>query len=192
LCETGATFAAPIGLNKILSYLEDPGSSLIRPWVWIVWIGAGPLVGVMFAEWYTFFTSGMLVRAQAIVTQLVFVHALRIRLKSADKQQGGTKSSATPESVPSDAAARQDVQGTIAAGSSSPSERSASPAPSTSAVTPSDLDSSSGSKSKKEGSEDEKQSSKQIIGKINNLVTSDMNAINQAKDFPYLSKCSHR
>jgi hypothetical protein len=191
LSETGTMFVAPVGLNRILSYLENPDSSLIRPWVWIIWLGTGPLVGVMFAEWYAFVTSRMLVRAQAIVTQLVFVHALRIRLNSADKQKGDAKDSAIPESVPSDAAADQDTQSTIAAESSS-SERSASPAPSTSTITPSDADSSNGSQAKEEGSKDEKQNSKQIIGKINNLVTSDMDAMNQAKDFPYLSECYHR
>jgi hypothetical protein len=191
LSETGTTFVAPVGLNRILSYLENPDSSLIRPWVWIIWLGAGPQVGVMFSEWYTFFTSRMLVRAEAIVTQLVFVHALRIRLNSADKQKSNANYSATPDSVPSDAATDRDTESTTAAESSS-SERSASPAPSTSTVTPSDAGSSKGSQAKEEGSQDEKQNSTQIVGKINNLVTSDMDAINQAKDFPYLSECYHR
>lgn len=38
-------FASPLGVNRLLNYLETKGEgAVVRPWVWILWIGLGPYV----------------------------------------------------------------------------------------------------------------------------------------------------
>jgi hypothetical protein len=37
-------FASVLGVNRLLTYLETKGEgAIIKPWVWILWIGLGPL-----------------------------------------------------------------------------------------------------------------------------------------------------
>ncbi|EMD41558.1 hypothetical protein CERSUDRAFT_128415 [Gelatoporia subvermispora B] len=74
------TFASPIGLFKLLQYLESNGiGSTVRPWVWISLLFFGPVLGSLAIQWYIFTSTRMTVRTEAIITQLVFTHALRIR-----------------------------------------------------------------------------------------------------------------
>ena len=42
----------------------------------------GPVMGSVVMQWYIFLTTGTLVRAEGIITELVFEHALRIRMKA--------------------------------------------------------------------------------------------------------------
>ncbi|EIN07961.1 P-loop containing nucleoside triphosphate hydrolase protein [Punctularia strigosozonata HHB-11173 SS5] len=204
LLEAGSTFFVPIGINQILKHLEDPTASRVRPWVWVIWMGATPMVWVMLAEWYVFVSTKMTVRAEAIVTQLVFVHALRIRLKGeedAEKKEGdgakdkgkGKDAAAAPASAEASTSGGEsatetetetgtETESTTVA--ESDTERSPSPTASTATATPSEADL---SKDKKDGAKsDEKKSAKQIVGKINNLVTSDLSSLSQARDWPYL------
>ncbi|KAK0464667.1 P-loop containing nucleoside triphosphate hydrolase protein [Desarmillaria tabescens] len=71
--KTLLTFVAPIGINRLLHYLETGGDgAVIRPWVWISWLFMGPFLRSLMMECF-FFSVG-------ILTQLIFKHALRIRL----------------------------------------------------------------------------------------------------------------
>ncbi|KAE9395907.1 P-loop containing nucleoside triphosphate hydrolase protein [Gymnopus androsaceus JB14] len=100
-----ANFAAPIGLNRLLRYLEPGGQdAVVRPWVWILWLFIGPVGGTIAIQWYIFVATRTLARTQAIVTQLVFEHSLRIRVKAeaADSSESSTFSSSetlTPDSA---------------------------------------------------------------------------------------------
>lgn len=50
-----ANFAAPIGLNRLLRYLEPGGKdAVVRPWVWILWLFIGPVGGTIAIQWYIF------------------------------------------------------------------------------------------------------------------------------------------
>lgn len=69
----------------MLKYLEDPFQpGYFRPWVWILWLFLGPITGAIAMQWYVFTTTGMVVRIEAMVTQLLFEHSLRIRMASED------------------------------------------------------------------------------------------------------------
>lgn len=47
--------AVPIGLNRLLAYLETGGEgAVVKPWVWILWLGLGPISKTVFWELYLF------------------------------------------------------------------------------------------------------------------------------------------
>ncbi|EIN07964.1 P-loop containing nucleoside triphosphate hydrolase protein [Punctularia strigosozonata HHB-11173 SS5] len=218
LLESGASFLAPIGINQILSYMEGSSTNGIRPWVWVVWIGLGPVVNSLLSEWYLHHATKILTRAEALMTQLIFRHSLRIRLKSQDddkkddkkadskkddKNDSAEPAAHSPEASSSSTAVEDDTSSETAAGSSASSvassDRSPSPTASSETAAASDTEESTTSKDKKDGKgkkdktsekkakeEEEKKSTKQMIGKINNLVTSDVNALGRARDFPYI------
>ncbi|KAJ7904073.1 hypothetical protein B0H13DRAFT_2663493 [Mycena leptocephala] len=92
-------FASPISINRVLSYLEKgPGDSAIRPLVWILWLMFGPLTGTASVQAYyrllcvfhlstsieakiIVFQMRILVQVEGLLTELIFEHALRVRVK---------------------------------------------------------------------------------------------------------------
>jgi hypothetical protein len=71
----------------------------VQPWVWVAMLFFSPVIGSLAWQWHlytsvrVFFSfakglsywcvkTGCLVRAQAMMTQLIFEHALRIRMKT--------------------------------------------------------------------------------------------------------------
>ncbi|KAF9024857.1 P-loop containing nucleoside triphosphate hydrolase protein [Hymenopellis radicata] len=90
-----ANFAAPVGINRLLRYIETEGEGAVyRPWVWIVWLVAGPLIADVSHGWFLFIATRIGVRQESIITQLVFEHALRMRVKAEvhnppDKKKAG-------------------------------------------------------------------------------------------------------
>ncbi|CAG8751921.1 15164_t:CDS:2, partial [Acaulospora colombiana] len=112
-------FAGPLGINRLLTYIETGGKdAVVRPWVWISWLLIGPLVGSTAMQWYIFINTRTLVRIECIITQLVFEHSLRIRMKeevpTAEKPSEGTTAVPTPESASQEATSseRQDSEAT--------------------------------------------------------------------------------
>ncbi|KAH9939288.1 P-loop containing nucleoside triphosphate hydrolase protein [Epithele typhae] len=90
----GSRFVSPIGIYKLLEYVETKGEgATIRPWVWVAWLFVGPMVGTLALQFYMFSATRLLAQSQAILTQLIFNHALRIRVKS-DAPQAGSSSAA--------------------------------------------------------------------------------------------------
>ncbi|KAJ7045853.1 hypothetical protein C8F04DRAFT_1066426 [Mycena alexandri] len=78
-----AGFLSPIGLNRLLDHLENPSKeSLMRPWFWILLLLLGPMIKSIASQWYIFISTRMMAHNVAIITQLVFEHGLRIRVKS--------------------------------------------------------------------------------------------------------------
>ncbi|KAJ7747233.1 hypothetical protein B0H16DRAFT_1692432 [Mycena metata] len=78
-----AAFLSPIGLNRLLDHLENPSEeSLMKPWFWIFFLLLGPTIESITMQWYIFISTRMGVHNNAVITQLVFEHGLRIRVKS--------------------------------------------------------------------------------------------------------------
>ncbi|KAJ7049448.1 hypothetical protein C8F01DRAFT_1352344 [Mycena amicta] len=74
---------APVAINRVLDYLESPGAErLMKPWFWILMLVVGPLLYSLSFQWNIFIANHVLAQTTSIVTQLVFEHALRIRVKA--------------------------------------------------------------------------------------------------------------
>lgn len=47
--------AGPIGTNRLLAYLENGSeNAFVKPWVWILWLGLGPIVDALCFQFYVF------------------------------------------------------------------------------------------------------------------------------------------
>ncbi|KZT65009.1 P-loop containing nucleoside triphosphate hydrolase protein, partial [Daedalea quercina L-15889] len=164
----------PLGIKNLLGYLETDGEgAVVRPWVWISWLFIGPMIGSVALQWYIFTTTRMLVRTTGIITQLVFAHALRIRLKAEvpDTPASSTVTTAvgTPDNASEDETARAS---TISSSTKGKGKSKVS---------------SEGGESRKEGtknSEDAKGAN--LVGKINNLVTTDLDNLINGRDFLFI------
>ncbi|KII86412.1 hypothetical protein PLICRDRAFT_144122 [Plicaturopsis crispa FD-325 SS-3] len=125
--------ASPVAINRLLDYMEhgDVGV-VVRPWVWISWLFLGPLIRSLTMQGYFYLSGALLVRIEAILTQLVFEHSLRIRMVADAPPSASQNPSTSQASVkkPTEASARN------------------------------------------------------IVGKISNLVSSDLGNINAGREFP--------
>jgi len=170
LCLIGLNFSAlvsPIAVNRILAYLESPNSNIfVRPWFWVFALFTSPIVGSLFHQWYVFVARRTLMRVQAILTELIFEHSLRIRLKA----EASGESSST-ETSSSTAGTVVDISSpTLAEGS--------------------DGDSSDVTKGKAKAEPPKKVTQPQqpkmkenLVGKINTIITVDVDRITAARDF---------
>lgn len=80
----------------LLRYLETDGEGMsIRPWVWISLLFLLPMADSVVVGSYFWRTTRILVRTEGIITQFVFEHALRIRVK--DDTPSTTEDGATPK-----------------------------------------------------------------------------------------------
>ncbi|KAH9967588.1 hypothetical protein BC827DRAFT_1264378 [Russula dissimulans] len=179
-----STLLAPIGMNQLLRYLETHGEgAVVRPWVWIVYLFLGPAIGTICFQWYIFISTATLMRFTAIGTQLVFEHGLRVRVKVETSSSTRTTPTLTPEahseattpdnvSIVSDITlgsfgSRSGEGGSLTTSSCiKGKQKEASPASPTS-----DLD-----------NEDPGRSST-LVGKMNNLVSTDLDNIIEGWDF---------
>ncbi|VDB85429.1 unnamed protein product [Peniophora sp. CBMAI 1063] len=77
------TLFAPLGINRLLAYLESGGEgATVRPWVWCLLMFLGPTLSAVAQQYCTFITTATIVRVEGILTQLIFEHALRLRVKT--------------------------------------------------------------------------------------------------------------
>ncbi|KAF5392518.1 hypothetical protein D9757_002192 [Collybiopsis confluens] len=80
LLNTAAEFASPVGINRLLNYIETGGrNALVKPWFWILCLFLGPTVQSLTKESYEFVANRTQVQAEALLTELLFEHSLRIR-----------------------------------------------------------------------------------------------------------------
>jgi ABC-type multidrug transport system fused ATPase/permease subunit len=186
-------FAGPLGINRLLTYIETGGKdAVVKPWVWISWLLIGPLVGSTAMQWYIFINTRTLVRIECIITQLVFEHSLRIRMKeevpTSEKPSDGTTAVPTPESTTHEPSANghQDSEVTHVEGNGQSTSQSTiskskgkdqarkdtSRAPS---VAPSTAT------SEKKGEKQEN-----LVGKINNFISTDLGNITEARDLLFM------
>jgi hypothetical protein len=178
LCVIGINFSSivsPIAVNRILSYLESPNSNIfVRPWFWVFTLFINPIVGSIFAEWYVFVARRTLSRVQAILTELIFEHGLRIRLKA----------EASGESSPSPVA-----ESSSSTSSTVVDHRSPNPS-STTLAEGGDRESYDVTKGKAKAQPTKKEIPPQqpkkrsnLVGKINTIVTMDVDRITNGRDF---------
>ncbi|KAJ7700789.1 P-loop containing nucleoside triphosphate hydrolase protein [Mycena rosella] len=81
--QVAASFSSPIAINRLLNDLETKASDAdARPWLWIVLLFVGPTVGSVATQWGRFISNRVNVQAEAILTELIFEHALRVRVKA--------------------------------------------------------------------------------------------------------------
>ncbi|KDR83115.1 hypothetical protein GALMADRAFT_238938 [Galerina marginata CBS 339.88] len=192
-----SSFAAPIGINNTLSYLETKGSgSPIKPWVWISLMFIGPLAQSIFDHWNLYVQTKIRVRLAALVTQLVFEHSLRIRLKAE------TEATETVDSHPTSTPAGSDDGQTSTADGTSISEREhisrddneseftqGSTVVAASREASSSQDTVKGATKVKSKPAQTPSTTKKsgdaenLIGRINNLVTSDLENLAEGCDF---------
>ncbi|KAH9166017.1 hypothetical protein EDB89DRAFT_2076263 [Lactarius sanguifluus] len=178
-----STLMAPFGMNQLLRYLETRGEgAVVRPWVWVACIFLGPVLGTIAFQWYNFIATGTLVRVTAIVTQLVFEHALRIRVKAETSPSPEATPIATPE-VGSEAMTPDGgsvVEINIVseeAGGSGEEIRSEQSTIAASSVKGEQKEEAPGSDS------DEAGGPSNLVGKMNNLVSTDLENIVDGRDF---------
>ncbi|KAJ6460983.1 P-loop containing nucleoside triphosphate hydrolase protein [Mycena sanguinolenta] len=78
-----SSFVSPLALNRVLSYLEDPNADyFMKPWTWILLLFLGPVTYTLAFQWNMFIGTRVAAQASALVMQLVFEHALRIRINA--------------------------------------------------------------------------------------------------------------
>ncbi|KAI0028294.1 hypothetical protein K488DRAFT_80756 [Vararia minispora EC-137] len=174
-----SAFFAPVGINQ-----TGGEGAMVRPFVWISLMFWGPFLGTVAMQWYIFITTGSLVRAQAIITQLVFEHSLRIRMKAETASDTPPPSTAaTPDNV-SIADGNEGESGHETGNGSSDTEAT---------LVPSNASTSSKGKQKAQDTKDDKAKKEEkdkkdsnLVGKINNLVATDLDHIIEGRDFLFL------
>lgn len=128
-----------------------------------------------------------LVRTQAIITQLVFEHSLRIRVKAETADSSGSSTSSSPEILTPDSASvcEGTVDGSSTLHSTSPTDTTESTMHSSSSSVSSTQ--AKVKKDKKTKEDDPPQSdASNLVGKINNLVTTDLDNIVDGRDFLFV------
>ncbi|KAJ7034289.1 P-loop containing nucleoside triphosphate hydrolase protein [Mycena alexandri] len=158
------TFASPIGINRVLAYLENgPGDSAIRPFVWILWLAFGPLTGTTALQAYYRLSMRLLVQVEGLLTELIFEHALRVRVKAhndAETAKDTSEDSGSTDGTLNQADEQSDTSSETAQGT-----------PSTT------------SKDPKQGGAARSSGSSVDVGKISNLVTTDLKNVTNMADF---------
>ena len=157
----------------------------------------GPIIRNICFQWYLFIATRTLVRTEGLLTQLVFEHSLRIRLKAEASNEkiednfnvSGTQDSASVTegtSVDSNSGERTSQSSTTV------SRDSSSDSQSTSNGLVKGKDSSTLKSDTKSATKDKKEA-QNLIGKINNLVTTDLGNIVDGRDFLMISmlQCSN-
>ncbi|KAG9126177.1 hypothetical protein FRC07_004584 [Ceratobasidium sp. 392] len=186
-------FAAPVGIRYLLKYLQNPADpGFFRPWVWILWLFLGPVLGSIAMQWYIFITTGSLVRAEGMLTQLLFEHSLRIRMVSEVASSGS--GSKTPKTV-TPGGETASVSGETAVESSEGSAGEASTSHTAEGSNAQTLVASTSSVAGKGKGKDEPKDKKDeekdadsanLVGKINNLMSTDLGNITEGRDFLFV------
>ncbi|EED80206.1 predicted protein [Postia placenta Mad-698-R] len=189
-----ARFSDPIGIRNLLWYMETGGEgAVVKPWVWISWLFLGPAARVTILSYYFFLSEHILVRIEAILTQLVFDHALRMRIMADVPETSTSTGSTTVASTPDTAsfaesgstrthtnAANSEDDVTLSGTNTAAGETTTTQGKDKSKVSvqQSQKDSSGPSAS----SEDTQTEGSNVTGKVNNLITTDLDAIAGARD----------
>ncbi|OCH90238.1 hypothetical protein OBBRIDRAFT_812797 [Obba rivulosa] len=176
--------------RNVHSYLETDGhDAVVRPWVWISWLFLGPAVGAITSQLYLFVMMRVGIRIQAIIISLVFDHALRMRVAVEDDEALEAEAASNPSvSVTPDA-------GSISERASVVGEVSVNALESSSETVASDAGTHSGpaeGEDKQNAKSPEgiqtpapaaRERTRNLVGKLNNLVTVDAETISTAGDF---------
>jgi hypothetical protein len=168
-----ATLGSPVGTNRLLLYIEGGGANaIIRPWIWILLIALAPILQNATEQLYLYYNTRTATQIEAVITGVVYQHSLRVRvINKADDE------APPPPAAPLDLPKANTALGPTQAPGSSDSQavetatvhsRAESSASSTTVV---GSDNGKGKKGK-DIKDNKKDKSLDIIGKLNNLVTS--------------------
>ncbi|TDL13954.1 hypothetical protein BD410DRAFT_757430 [Rickenella mellea] len=176
-------YASPIGVKQLLLYVEQNGEgAYVRPWVWISWLFLGPFIGAVVMQRYIFIGTGTVVRVEAIITQLVFEHALRMRMKGAGSDIKGSGGAVTHTTSATESSARVGTPLGDDADDDSIRESSNGRSVTASSSTPK----SASNRTRTIGKESLPEVPAQgdhTLGKLNNMVTTDLKNISGGRDF---------
>ncbi|KAJ7449167.1 hypothetical protein FB451DRAFT_1375079 [Mycena latifolia] len=189
-----SNFSSPIAMNRLLQYIEteDDHSAVVRPWVWVVLIFLGPVIGSLGFQCYIFINTRTLVRTEAIITQLVFAHSLRIRMKAETTEKDSSTGTSTPavEAPPPAASGSREGSDAESTSETATPENGDSQSEDDSATvqaSTASIKSAAGKEPMKPGKEpvkpDAPKAEGSLVGKINNLVTTDLGNIVDSRDF---------
>ena len=187
-------------IHYFISYLETGGADTsIRPWFWLFWLFLGPIARNLCFQWYIFIATRTLVRTEGLLTQLVFEHSLRVRLKAEASNEKIEDDNLTVTSTQDNASVTEvapvdtnSLTGEIASQSSqdlTPISRDSSSDSQSTSKSPAKTKDSSTLKSyaKSPTATKDKKEAENLIGKINNLVTTDLGNIVEGRDFLTIS-----
>ncbi|TDL20550.1 P-loop containing nucleoside triphosphate hydrolase protein [Rickenella mellea] len=188
-----AEFVNPLGMKNLLAYLEEGRPQIgLRPWVWVLFVALAPLIGGIIVNQYFYESTFIIVETESLLTQLVFEHSLRIRMKNdvLDKKEEEEikKDDSKKASVSDVASATASTTTTAVEDDVSPEDPTTDGAqtPIEGAETPTQpADPTKDGSKLAEGDrppEKEKEKSVYLVGKINNLLTTDVNQIKSMQD----------
>ncbi|KAI0717852.1 P-loop containing nucleoside triphosphate hydrolase protein [Cerioporus squamosus] len=186
-------FAAPISINNLLTYLEKGGEgATVKPWFWIALFFFGRVFKSVSDQWFMFMHTRVTVRIQAIVTELVFEHSLRVRMKAETSEtvevpkSGENTAVATPDSASQAGAEDSEGSGSesgdgetaTSVSHTATSSTATAVAPTSASVKGKGKASSVAEAPKKtDVPEPPKGKGKNLVGRINNLVSSDLSSL---------------
>lgn len=155
----------------LIRFMETDGQdAYINPWFWVLCLFIGPMIASICAQWYIFMSTRALVRTEALLIQLVFEHSLRIRFKAEASKDGPSASSvSTPET--------QSVEGSTTIEGSDTQSNNTSNSTKGKAKADDSTTEPAGNNEKIEKKKDN------LTGRINTLVTVDLDNIVSGKDF---------
>lgn len=153
-------------IKNVLTYLQDEGvGAKIRPIVWVSLLFLGPLFSSLAIQYYIFIMTRFLVRGEAILTQLLFDHALRLRMKdsvgSEEEKIPGEGAGNNPTIEVQTPDASENVDPTLQSAHNTAAKAETEPIPTATAT-----------------------SSQGIVGRINVLMAQDVESIVEGRDLP--------
>ncbi|KAJ7785923.1 hypothetical protein B0H16DRAFT_1657372 [Mycena metata] len=191
-----SNFISPISINRLLNYLENPEDEpYVKPWFWIVWLFLGPMVSSTSFQWYIYMATRTLVRCEAIITQLVFEHALRIRVKAETAEKAPSSGTSTPADSEAPSPIDQEESGGSGDETLNSADADTQSRDETLQASTSSIKSTTSSKGKGKGKETkavkpeepaESPNASNLVGKITNLVTTDLGNIVDSRDFLFI------
>ncbi|KAI0258755.1 hypothetical protein BC834DRAFT_974824 [Gloeopeniophorella convolvens] len=182
-------FLGPLAINRLLNYIETGGEdTIVRPWVWIAGLVVGPTLGAISFQWYIFLSTGNLVRIEAILTQLIFEHSLRVRVK-AETQQSSSPSQppsvggSTPDNASDADSPTSDDTATVTGGTSNSNGDETASVQSSSSKGKQKAKPEDGKAVAAPAAPEESKKGSNFAGKINNLVSTDLGNVTDGRDF---------
>ncbi|KAG6830594.1 hypothetical protein H0H92_015875 [Tricholoma furcatifolium] len=158
LLNNAFAIANPYGLKKLLEYLETNGEgATIRPWVWIASLFIIPFTSTLLLQQYSMILARASIHLTAVLTQLILQHALRIRIIAEAKSDSAIGASKAPSIADSGLSSPPESEATAVASESEASK-----------ANPGDTGSAN---------------AKSLVGRMNNLISSDLEAITKASEF---------
>lgn len=67
---------APLGMYRLLAYIDNPQDTVIRPWVWLGVMLVGPIAHAVAFQQYVFTSTRLIVRVKSALTQELYHMAL--------------------------------------------------------------------------------------------------------------------